>query len=102
MCQRVTDQLSDHNISFSAKQTMSWEALYELYRAPLISYTCESTFTSAFILGFVNFDSGHWKQRKIDIAVLRVQMYMQRHDHTKSSIVGLYSVQGDTGHQNMT
>ena len=35
MCQHVTDELSDHNISFSAKQTMSWEALYELYRAPL-------------------------------------------------------------------
>ena len=29
MCQHVTDELSDHNISFSAKQTMSWEALYE-------------------------------------------------------------------------
>ena len=35
MRQRVTDYLSDHNISFSAKQTMFWEALYELYRAPL-------------------------------------------------------------------
>ena len=35
MRQHVTDYLSDHNISFSAKQTMFWEALYELYRAPL-------------------------------------------------------------------
>ena len=35
MCQHVTDELSDLNISFSAKQTMSWEVLYELYRAPL-------------------------------------------------------------------
>ena len=37
MHQHVTDYLGDHNISFSAKQTMFWEALYELYRAPLSS-----------------------------------------------------------------
>ena len=35
MCQHVTDELSDLNISFSAKQIMSWEVLYELYRASL-------------------------------------------------------------------
>ena len=40
MRQHVTDYLSDHNISFSAKQTMFWEALYELYRAPLTILVC--------------------------------------------------------------
>ena len=33
----------------------------------LITYMCEkllARFMSAFILGFVNFDSGHWKKRK--------------------------------------
>ena len=35
MWQHVTDELSDLNISFSAKQIMSWEVLYELYRASL-------------------------------------------------------------------
>ena len=34
--------------------------------------------------------------------MLRVQMYAQQHKHMKSSIEGLYSGQGDTGHRNAT
>ena len=30
-----------NNISFSAKQTMFWEALYELYTAPLSMINCD-------------------------------------------------------------
>ena len=44
MRQHVTDYLSDHNISFSAKQTMFWEALYELYRAPMSGLLFKSCF----------------------------------------------------------
>ena len=52
MRQHVTDYLSDHNISFSAKQTMLWEALYELYRAPLsvLLYTLQPVYVRILLL----------------------------------------------------
>ena len=50
MRQHVTDYLSDHNISFSAKQIMFWEALYELYRAPLRGSTSPHTPIAIFLV----------------------------------------------------
>ena len=56
-------------VSPSASAYISGKARVPVVYVPcgLITYMCKkllACFTSAFILGFVNFDSGHWKQRK--------------------------------------